>query len=810
MATDLATPASARPDLIIRPHEEQGAYVVKDPRSGAYYHLGEEEHFLLTQLDGGRDFAAVAAAFAGRFGQPLPAEDFDEFLALARKQGLLVPEGALLPAPVDARPAAPPRTRGNFLFWRVRVVDPDRLFTHVAPALWFLWTPGFLVLSALSIATAAGVLWSNRLDTVSHIAGAVSWQTAVRMWLTWVVVIVLHECAHGLTCKHYGGEVHEIGFLLIVFMPCFYCNVSDAWLFRRKAHRLWVTLAGAYFELFVWSLAVFAWRLAPAGTLLHELTLVIVAACGVRTLFNLNPLIKLDGYYLLSDWAEVPNLQQRSSAYVLAQLRRLLWGAGPPEAEPRGRFLLVYGVASLLFTLFLMLLMLTAVVKLAGSRWGWLSAGLMLGLAGWSMRGLMRGLSAGEITKMMQFRRKRAVVAALVPVLAVCGLCWIEVEDRAGGAFVLRAAARTELRAPVAGFLHELTLDEGEAVQEGQVVARLEIPDLSSRTTQKASEVQEAHARLKLLRGGTRPEEVRAQEERVGRARVWRDRARDDLTQARKTLVADLVRLHKQIEQYEANLGYADDLLLMDHKLVQTGAATSLEVKEAMRQRKVAHAQIEQTRAQIQSRETLGNQEAETELARREKELADAQALLTVMKAAPQADAIQAEEAHVARLEEELRYLSRLPGKLVIASPHAGVISTPHLKEKRGQYMKEGDLICLIEDPSEIEAEIALAEEECTRVRPGQPISLKVRSLPFETYASQVLRSAPAVHADASRPAGSGEAPGIVSIYCRLSNETGTLRSGMNGYARIAAGRRSVSGYLLDRIQRLVRTEFWW
>jgi multidrug efflux pump subunit AcrA (membrane-fusion protein) len=275
-------------------------------------------------------------------------------------------------------------------------------------------------------------------------------------------------------------------------------------------------------------------------------------------------------------------------------------------------------------------------------------------------------------------------------------------------------------------------------------------------------------------------------------------------------MVEELVRLRKQIEQHAADLAYADDLFLVDSKLEQTGAASVLQLKEAMRQRKVARAQVEQAQAQLQARETLGTHEAETELTRREKELADAEATLTLMKLPPQPDAIKAEQAHVARLEEELCSLRSLQSKLIVASPISGVISTPRLKEKRGQYVKEGDLICLIEDPSEIEAEISLPEEEYSRVRPGQVVSLKVRSLPFETYVAHVDRSAPAVRADASRPAGSGEAQGIVSIYCRLTNEAGTLRPGMNGYARIDTGRRSAGGYLLDRIRRIVRTEFWW
>ena len=136
--------------------------------------------------------------------------------------------------------------------------------------------------------------------------------------------------------QYYGGQVREIGFLLMLFMPCFYCNVSDAWLFREKSKRLWVTLAGGYFELFLWSLAVFVWRLSIQDTLVHYLAFVVLGVCGLQSLVNFNPLIKLDGYYLLSDWVEVPNLRQRAVGYVSARLRWLLWGARrPPRRSGR-------------------------------------------------------------------------------------------------------------------------------------------------------------------------------------------------------------------------------------------------------------------------------------------------------------------------------------------------------------------------------------------------------------------------------------------------------------------------------------------
>ncbi|MCH8149519.1 MAG: PqqD family peptide modification chaperone [Planctomycetes bacterium] len=266
-------PPARRPELSLTPLGERGQYVVKDPQTREYYTLGEQECFLLERLDGEQAREAICAAFEERFGEPLSDEELDEFLELARARGLLQEERhadtqtrrhaesddrTLSPHP---RVAPSPRPKQSILYWRKSFFDPDRLFTWLEPRVRFFWTRTFFVLSAGCILVAVALVWTNRQELVSYFAHVLRWETLVLVWLTLIAVTTCHEFAHGLTCKRYGGEVHEIGFLLLFLMPCFYCNVSDAWLFREKSKRLWVTFAGGYFELFLWGLAVFVWRL---------------------------------------------------------------------------------------------------------------------------------------------------------------------------------------------------------------------------------------------------------------------------------------------------------------------------------------------------------------------------------------------------------------------------------------------------------------------------------------------------------------------------------------------------------------------
>ncbi|HVK07439.1 MAG TPA: HlyD family efflux transporter periplasmic adaptor subunit [Gemmataceae bacterium] len=809
-----------RSDLLIRPVDNGDRYVVKDPRSGKYFQIGTQEHFLLSQLDGERTPREVCQAFEKRFGSALTEKELDGFVDLATAQGL-VPIAEPEPAPraePEPRPAPTPAPKAdrsfNLLYWRVSLFDPDRLFTRIAPLISFVWTRAFLVLSLTAIAAAGVIVWQNQGALISRFADALNWRTVLIVWITLLTATTLHEFAHGLTCKHYGGEVREVGFLMMFLLPCLYCNVSDAWLFGERRKRLLVTLAGGYWDLCVWALAVFAWRLTPAEGLANYVAWVVLSVLGARVFFNFNPLLKLDGYYLLSDWKGIPNLHQEGTVRAKAHLRHLLWGAEAPAAGPNGRFITAYGLASWAFSLVFLALMLVALFRYLWASWGLVALAVIP--LGWvTLRGLSTGLTNGEVGRMITRRHVRSgawffSLSALPVVLFA-----VETDDRAGGPFEARAAVRAEIRAPVSGFLREVCFDEGDRVSTGTTVARLEVPDLETRIAQKEATAGEAEARLRLVEIGPRPEEIEEQRLRVERATGWRDRARTDLAVTRKALAEDLQYLDQRITECTADVRFARLMYDRLRRLRERGSATEEEALEAERRVETEQAKLEQARAKKRARVATGVPEAETELAKRDKELADARGLLAILQAGSRPEEVKAARAHLAAVREELRYLQGLREKLVITSPVGGVVTTPRPKDRVGHFVKEGDLICVVEDPAELEAEIAMAEQDVARVRPGQVVELRARALPFESVRGRVDRIAPAATRSEAGNApvipARGEVAGTVTIYCRMDPAGGGgLRPGMTGHARVSCGSRPVGELLWDRALRAVRTEFWW
>jgi putative peptide zinc metalloprotease protein len=419
-----------------------------------------------------------------------------------------------------------------------------------------------------------------------------------------------------------------------------------------------------------------------------------------------------------------------------------------------------------------------------------------------TLRGVCRGLLLGEVRTMILLRHKRTAVWLLLLGSVPAVLCFVSIEDRASGPFQVRPATRGELRAPVAGFLQTIRFDEGDRVSAGQEIGRLEVPDLASRVAQKRAEVHESEARLRLLQTGPRYEEIEEQRQRVERARAWRDRAAKDLERTRQALREELTRLDKLIAQYHAELVFAREQLHRAETLLHQSASSPADYQEAEKKCQVLAAQEEQARAQKRARQAVAVQESEAELAKRDKELADAQGVLRLLKAGTRPEEIEAESARLTRLEEEVRYLKCLESKVSVLSCVSGVIITARLKEKVGQYLREGELIAVIEEPAVLEAEVAVAEQEAARVQSGQPVELKARTLPYAMLAASVDRIAPA--------AGPGETQASVTVYCRLEAAPPELRSGMTGHARIYSGPRPLGLFLADRVLRYLRTEFWW
>jgi multidrug resistance efflux pump len=250
-------------------------------------------------------------------------------------------------------------------------------------------------------------------------------------------------------------------------------------------------------------------------------------------------------------------------------------------------------VASLLFAIGFLAASLLVVGHLAGTVLGW------VGLAAAGVLGVLslRGLTAGEVSRMILTRHRWTAVWVVALGGAGLALGVIDIRDRAGGPFQVRAATRVEVRAPAAGFVREVHHDEGNYVSPGAPLVRLEVPDLAGRLAQKRADIRQVEARLRLLE-----EEVAEQRRRVARAEGWRDLRKEDLARDGRALAEELVRLDEQVKQARAEAEAARAADARVREAAVQGTVSREQAEDAERRPRVAEALLTQARAVAEGR----------------------------------------------------------------------------------------------------------------------------------------------------------------------------------------------------------------
>lgn len=309
------------------------SYVIKEPDKQEYYHFEEAQYQMMALFNGVRDFERLVFEFNRRSDKyEYEVEDVEELYNTCREFQLLKrtkaeQNAALLEKIREERKKKVLQGKGSILFLRFQLVNPNAFFDKIIDSIRFFWHPNVVrlqilfVLSAVLVVLFQGERFAddfNRVYLQTHNDSyGVLW-----IWVIALCAIAVHECGHGLTCKYYGGEVHEMGFLLLAFQPCLYCNVNDAWLFESKWQKIYVALAGVWVEMLLAAISAYIWLVVDVGNPIGYVAFVLLTiGTATSLLVNLNPLLKFDGYYILTDMLEMQNLRQNSIAWFSYSLK---------------------------------------------------------------------------------------------------------------------------------------------------------------------------------------------------------------------------------------------------------------------------------------------------------------------------------------------------------------------------------------------------------------------------------------------------------------------------------------------------------
>jgi putative peptide zinc metalloprotease protein len=467
-------------------------YVIKDPLALKYFRFKIEEYFLLQQFDGKQTLEQVKKAFERKYRpQTISIEDLTRFVAQLHEAGIILIDSGEQ-AKVLIRRRKKNRWRkvwsflANILFIKIPIIDPEKLLTGMYPYFRWIFTKTFVSLSTLSMLLAlalVGSQWKTFYDKLPDFQSFFTWWTIFYFWICLAIVKIIHEFGHGLTAKHYGGEVHEMGILFLVLTPALYCDVTDSWLLPNKWKRIWISAAGIYVECFLASIATFVWWYSTPG-MINSLAMATMFICSVNTImFNANPLLRYDGYYVMADWLEIPNLRIKSTQFFAYLIQEKVLGLEIPVQSymPRSRRILfvTYAVCSYLyrwFVTFAILWFLSQVLKpykLEGVSY-LLAVGALFPLLGMPVYQIVKFFrTPGRMRKVKKVRASAFAAAAIALVTAIL---LIPTPFRISGTLVLRLAKPDEIYAQVEGRLVEMPVKNGEWVKKDTVLAKLVNP----------------------------------------------------------------------------------------------------------------------------------------------------------------------------------------------------------------------------------------------------------------------------------------------------------------------------------------------
>jgi putative peptide zinc metalloprotease protein len=317
--------------------------VLHDPITGKHLQLRAEEYAILTQLNGKRTLRELRDSFLQRFApQVLSWGKLTSFLQQAFHQGLLVSDDAQQGTALWERGTAlrqQQRWQALLAIFQCRILrwNPQRLLLWLAPGLLPLFSPLAVAVWLIGMIAAAGVAITHREQILVELPAISEWLHLAH-WPLLVAALWLakswHELGHALACQRFGVRCHEMGVQLLFGIPCLYCETTAAWQLSDKHQRMAIAAAGIYFEGFLASASAIVYHLTLPG-LLHDLSLHLMFVCTLGTLLvNLNPLLRFDGYYLLSDGLEIANLEARARAHLQAVVEWIAFGGEARVLSP--------------------------------------------------------------------------------------------------------------------------------------------------------------------------------------------------------------------------------------------------------------------------------------------------------------------------------------------------------------------------------------------------------------------------------------------------------------------------------------------
>ena len=510
-----ALPWRLRSDLQIQEADSSvvATWTIKDPLRLTYFYAAAEEMVFLNLLDGRTSLNGILNQLRQQFPESeFSAENLRQFLLSAVNGGLLracVPGHSHRLNEIRKRQLSQATLRRmlSLLTHRFRGIDPTPILNVLDRTIGWIFQIRCMIAGVMFCTLAASMVVARHAQLESELPGISSLFTATNLpmlALSILFVKILHEFGHGLTCRHYGGECHELGLLVVGFMPLLYCDVSDSWLQQDRRKRMLVSAAGIGTELFLAAAFAMLWTVSRHG-FLHTFFLNVMIVTSLNTvLVNGNPLLKYDGYYVVSDWLGIPNLAGESRAAAIAVFDRVVLGFSGTLLTRRSSgmhwAMATYGAASMVYRV---LVMTTLLWFMYATLKAWhlesLTSVLVVSVAAGLVIAAVRGIrERTRVASSSPEQRRRAIIGLGVVGSLLLIALFVPFPYSVEAPFTLTPGVSSPIYAVEDGAI-EPQVSAGKVILAGDVIAVLENAALESAVTQARGDFLVAKARAAAL-----------------------------------------------------------------------------------------------------------------------------------------------------------------------------------------------------------------------------------------------------------------------------------------------------------------------
>ena len=777
-------------------------YLLEDTDHGRFCHFRELEYEIFKLCDGRNNSEEIRQIVNERHQLSLSLGNLYRFIDKLDQLQLLENSNQL--SPQTGR-----LSTNQILHKRWSIFDPDRMLTWLQKPLAFLFTFEFVLVSCLVILSGTLLAISNTTKISTAVQHLASIEYLFPLLMVTLVIAFVHELSHGLTCKRFGGDVHEIGMLLIYFMPAFYCNVSSAWRFSSKRKRMLVTFAGPWSSLLIWSLATIVWRFALPGSSVNTTALLFMAVTGIECLFNLNPLIKLDGYYLLSDWFECPNLRQRSFEYLKQRVLKINSNALSDRPGQNGLLFLTYGVLASVYSVALVLIFICVGGAYLMSEFKLFGVFAVLILLAVVFR---NGIGSAVIWPLRvmatRFGRPlkvpRSIITAMFAGFPLIGFCAYPWEITVVSDVKVCASRSASISAKVDGTICRVFAAEGDIVESGAPLFQLENDELECQLEQTQAELDQTNAKLQLLQNGASQEEIELGQARVEIAKQEYQSACQRLKVAQSVKDEELKEI--QAEEHQAQLSFDHAQLKLDRmaSLQKNQAISTSELESAQSDVKLFEAKLRQQQARFRKINADNLTDLKENVSLTKLSLATANREFNLLTSNPRPERLSELQSQIERLQARQSYLKCQSEQAFSKSPFCGTITTKNLQEKIDRQVKRGEVVVEVQNIEQVRIELLVQENEIGAIETGQTVAFKASAYPNQEFIGIVQTIAPAA---IETNQNGGQATYVVCTS--IDNQDRLLKPGMTGKTKIFTGRRYWGSLIGNQITKTMKMEVW-